>query len=366
MSSVFATIIYCVLSAIFGCVSTVIFGRIRRSTTTTTATNSAASNRVDEAASDRLAAEKERQLRQMVDSLYHLTSQVDSQVGEHTLRVNEITNTLEAPDEAGSSIVLAAGKLLITANQKLQADLEEAKSEIQRQREQTNAVMLESRTDALTGLNNRRAFDLEIVRAFAQRRRDGKPLSLLIIDVDHFKRVNDKYGHMVGDRLLKGFSRCLMNTFRESDFVARYGGEEFVAILSNTPLQEAIRTAERVRTAIADSRFRVGELEMQITASLGIREVDQNETEAQLMEKADTAMYAAKRDGRDRCFYHDGTTCHLIVPIEQPKIPDGTAIAEPRTAVVIETEATLPIATVKSAPKNPPQASADMQLQLQS
>lgn len=361
MSPAFTTIIYCLLSAVFGCVATIIFGRIRRSATA----DDAASKKIDEATVERTAAEKERQLRQIVDSLYQLTSQVDSQVGQHTLRVNEITNTLEEPDEGGSSMVLAAGKLLISANQKLQADLEEAKSEIQRQREQTNVCMLESRTDALTGLNNRRAFDLEIVKAFAQRRRSGKPLSLLIIDVDHFKRVNDRYGHMVGDRLLKGFSRCLLNTFRESDFVARYGGEEFVAILPNTPLSEAIKTAERVRTAVSDSRFRVGELEMQITASVGVKQVDENETEAELMEKADAAMYAAKRGGRDRCFYHDGQTCHLFVP-EQPKNFDSHVNAEPMILEILETEATLAAAQARSETTNPSQPAIDLELQLQS
>lgn len=358
MTSELATVIYCVLSAAFGCLVTMVMGRRRSINPIVNATP------VDDVTSDRNSALKERQLRLMVESLYNLTSQVDSQVGQHSVRVNQITHNLESPVDTDSSMVLTAGKLLITANQKLQADLEEAKSEIQRQREQTNACMLESRTDALTGLANRRAFDIEIARAFSQRRRDGKTFSLLIVDVDHFKRINDKYGHMVGDRLLKGFSRCLMNTFRDFDFVARYGGEEFVAIMPNTSLQEAIKAAERVRTAIADCRFRVGELEMQITASLGVKEVEERESEIELMEKADSAMYAAKRGGRNRCYYHDGTTCHLFVPPEQTETSDSELPTEPSTPTVIESDTVVPIAPAKIAVKNASPATVDKQVQL--
>lgn len=356
MISVYATITLCALSAVLGCLVAMILGRIRR------LSSNAVQTKIQPAI-DQAAALKERELRLMVESLYNLTTQVDSHVGEHSLRVSEITNTLDVPDEVGSTMVLAAGKLLITANQKLQADLEEAKSEIERQREQTNACMLESRTDALTNLANRRAFDLEISRAFAQRRRDGTPFSLLIIDVDHFKRINDKYGHMVGDRLLKGFSRCLLNTFRDTDFVARYGGEEFVAILPKTPLHEAIKTAERVRMAVAECRFRVGELEMQITASLGVKEVGDHETQVQLMEKADSAMYAAKRGGRNRCYFHDGTTFQLVEAVAIPESAPSTSSAGAAAAVVIDSESDSTVVRASLAMIPIPQGSIELQAQ---
>ena len=136
----------------------------------------------------------------------------------------------------------------------------------------------------------------------------------MIIDIDHFKRINDQYGHLVGDQLLKCFSRCLMDTFRECDFVARFGGEEFIAILPKTPLPEALKAAERIRCAIVESRFKVGDLDIQITASLGVKEVQDQETDAELLERADVALYAAKTSGRNRCYYHDGASCYHFVP----------------------------------------------------
>jgi diguanylate cyclase len=262
---------------------------------------------MSEAAPEQQSSQKGKQLDSLIRSLYDLTSQVDLQVGQYSVRVGEITDSLESPGEIGSAMVLVAGKLLITANQQLQADLKEAKSEIQRQREQMSSCMLESRTDALTGLPNRRAFDHEIQRVFAQRRRDGQPFSLLMVDIDHFKQFNDQHGHMVGDQLLKCFARCLTNTFRESDFIARFGGEEFAAILPTTTLDEAIRAAERVRQAIADDRYNVGDLELRLTASIGIKEVHDGEIDADVIQRADEALYGAKRGGRNRCCYYDGT-----------------------------------------------------------
>ena len=136
----------------------------------------------------------------LLHSLFDLTSQVEVQVGQHSLRINEITDSFESPGEIGSAVILVAGKMLISANQKLQSDLEEAKQEIQRQRDLMSSCVQESRTDALTCIPNRRALDHELVRAFAERRRNRTAFSVLIIDVDHFKRVNDQYGHMVGDQ----------------------------------------------------------------------------------------------------------------------------------------------------------------------
>src|SRR6185503_7619557 len=106
------------------------------------------------------------------------------------------------------------------------------------------------RTDALTGLANRRAFDDELNRRFAEWQRRKTMFSLLILDVDHFKKFNDTHGHQAGDAVLTGVAATLRQTFREMDLVARYGGEEFAAILPVTNLTEALRAAERARAAI--------------------------------------------------------------------------------------------------------------------
>jgi diguanylate cyclase len=261
-----------------------------------------------------------KQMDAMISSLHDLTSQVDSQVGEHSLRVGEITTNLENPGGAAPEMLLYAGKLLVSANQKLQADLKEAKCEIERQREQMSSSLRDSRTDALTNLPNRRAFDHELARAFTDRRRDGSPFSLVIIDIDHFKRVNDQHGHMVGDQMLKHFARCLSEGFRDADLVARFGGEEFAAILPRTSLEESVRVADLVRRAVSGSPCRVGNSELSLTASFGVKQVGADEIDTELIQRADNALYAAKKGGRNRVCFHDGVTtryCDSEVADEQ-------------------------------------------------
>lgn len=269
---------------------------------------------------DEEGRKSEKDVQLMVSSLYELTSHVDLKVGHHTDCVSEITDTLEPPNKVSSSVIGVAGKMLVSANKKLQHDLVEARQEIQRQRDAMAACMTESQTDALTSIANRRGLDHELVRAFAIRRRTGMTFSMLFIDIDHFKRVNDKHGHMVGDQLLKSLSRRLVSTFRESDFVARFGGEEFVAILPQTTLEEACKAAERIRSIISSTTHSIGDLEICVTTSIGIKEVQLGETESELIQRADKALYAAKNGGRDCSYYHDGVMCHRYIPEveEQP------------------------------------------------
>jgi diguanylate cyclase len=255
-----------------------------------------------------------RDLNFVVNDLVELTKLVDLQVGQHSLRINEITNSLEKPGEIGSAVILVAGEMLIGANKQLQAELNEAKNEIQRQREMMTSCIQESRIDALTSIPNRRALDETLLNSIADYRRRGADFSVLILDVDHFKRVNDRYGHMVGDQLLKSFSRSLTSTFRETDFVARFGGEEFVAILPNTTLSDACEIAERVRKVISATHHKIGELELRITTSVGLKQFQNEESDCEFLEKADKALYAAKNGGRNCCFYHDGTKSCRYIP----------------------------------------------------
>jgi diguanylate cyclase len=279
--------------------------------------NSIPTSTPNDVAAPDVSSKPQTNIELLVSSLFELTSQVDLQVGQHSLRISEITNSLESPGEIGSAVILVAGKMLIDANQKLQSELDDAKQEIERQRELMMECMKESRMDALTGIPNRRALDHELARSMADHRRFGSTFSLLILDIDHFKRVNDRYGHMVGDQLLKSFSRCLTSTFRETDFVARFGGEEFVAILPMTSVEDACQAAERVRNLIATCRHKIGEFELKVTASIGVREFHPEDTDLEMLEKADKALYAAKNGGRNCCFYFDGSDCQRYESIPE-------------------------------------------------
>lgn len=258
-------------------------------------------------ATDKTDVESEKfKIDTMMSSFHDLTSEVGTQVDQHSSRVTEITDSLDTSGGSQPQGVLAAGTMLVQANQNLQTALCEAKAEIERQREELQQSLREARTDALTGLPNRRAFDQEILRSIASRRRQKVSFSLMMLDIDHFKHVNDRHGHMVGDQVLKAFARRLSETFRDTDFVARIGGEEFAAILPRTPLHEALSIAERTRAEIARCHYSGGEIELQVTASVGLKEAGPEETDSELFKLVDAALYQAKRTGRNCCCYHDG------------------------------------------------------------
>jgi two-component system, cell cycle response regulator len=157
-------------------------------------------------------------------------------------------------------------------------------------------------TDTLTGLLNRRAFVERIEKARAASDRQLYPMSMLLLDVDHFKKVNDTLGHDAGDAVLQGVARVLSSMARKSDFVARWGGEEFVVALSQTAEAGARVAAERVRRAIAEARYVLPSgSEHRATASVGLASADSTEWQIDdLLGRADKAMYAAKHRGRNR------------------------------------------------------------------
>jgi two-component system cell cycle response regulator len=158
-----------------------------------------------------------------------------------------------------------------------------------------------TRTDALTGVQNRRAFDASLAMEVARTRRNGSPLSVVVFDIDHFKKVNDTYGHPAGDQVLVAFAQVLTDTLRESDVVYRFGGEEFVAILPDTPLGGAYQAADRVLDECRRRSIPVDGQTLRITASAGVATVCGPDANAKgLLAKADGALYHAKRQGRDR------------------------------------------------------------------
>ncbi len=158
-------------------------------------------------------------------------------------------------------------------------------------------------TDPLTGLNNRRYLDTHLQTLFDRSRRRGRPLSVIIADIDHFKAVNDTYGHEGGDDILRDFARRVRGTVRGADLACRFGGEEFVIAMPDTPDEIAAQVAERLREAVAGEAFRVGstEQDVKVTTSIGIASLGPSDSDAtMLLRRADKALYAAKHGGRNR------------------------------------------------------------------
>jgi len=155
--------------------------------------------------------------------------------------------------------------------------------------------------DALTGLLNRRELDARTATAIAHAQRYDRPLSCAMVDVDHFKAVNDQYGHAAGDAVLCEVAARLRETCRETDTVGRYGGEEFIVLLPETSAQEAMVAADRVRSAFHGAAFTAGGVDLQLTASIGVATwAPSMSVPATLYSAADRALYQAKEGGRDR------------------------------------------------------------------
>lgn len=152
-------------------------------------------------------------------------------------------------------------------------------------------------TDALTALYNRRAYDQELAREWRRVQRNGAALSVLLIDADHFKSINDQHGHAVGDRVLQALAALIQRSAREIDVAARIGGEEFAVLLSDTGATSALNVAERIRSQIAQSDTMpvTG-----VTVSIGVATLAAEESAASLQHRADQALYMAKSQGRNR------------------------------------------------------------------
>nr|WP_225444731.1 GGDEF domain-containing protein [Pseudomarimonas arenosa] len=163
-------------------------------------------------------------------------------------------------------------------------------------REHANAT-----TDALTGVPNRFAFNQRIALEFKRWKRFGRPLSLVLWDIDRFKAVNDTHGHAAGDQVIKAFAKSLSGSVRETDFLARYGGEEFVMLLIDTPVEMALKVCEKVRESVERMGISSGAAMIRITASAGLACFAAGDEPDQVIERADQALYKAKNGGRNRC-----------------------------------------------------------------
>jgi diguanylate cyclase (GGDEF)-like protein len=161
-------------------------------------------------------------------------------------------------------------------------------------------LQAQATTDALTGLINRRQLNHQLTMEMARARRHESPLSLVMFDIDHFKQLNDQFGHQTGDRVLKELGLLIQQNVREHDISARYGGEEFALILPETRLEHALELMERLRMLIAQTVFCLPDQPLALTISIGITAFKPEEDLIfNLIQRADVALYAAKHNGRN-------------------------------------------------------------------
>ncbi|NGZ28619.1 MAG: diguanylate cyclase [Magnetococcales bacterium] len=221
------------------------------------------------------------------------------------------SQSLEDLQQLRIMLVREAEDLKVTTQQlnvkltETKTHLESTKNRLEEMEAELRRARTESLTDPLTGVLNRRAFDKYLEREYARVKRHQSPLSVVLFDLDHFKRINDTYGHPVGDKVLINVAEKATQSLRQADVIARYGGEEFILLLPDTNQEEAVRAAERIRESILKMRFRVrGEL-VTITSSFGVSTWRGEMTPAILVESADQALYRAKQEGRNRVVVAD-------------------------------------------------------------
>ena len=179
--------------------------------------------------------------------------------------------------------------------------IEGMESDLQQAKQQLVQTQMRAMTDSLTQLPNRGAYDLYLEKEQERFRRYASPLSLLVCDVDKFKRINDQYGHQAGDKVLQLIAKQIKKGTRETDFLTRYGGEEFVVILPETESEAALQVGEKIREQVASSPFHFKGVRVQITISCGIASFKKGYRSEQVFDAADAALYQAKEAGRNQC-----------------------------------------------------------------
>jgi diguanylate cyclase len=214
----------------------------------------------------------------------------------------DAAQTAERQRQMLSEMIEATNAMLATT-EKLQAELAASSQEIDNLKADLEIARVDARSDALTGLSNRKAccdyLDAQIERAQGE----GRPLSLIFLDIDHFKKFNDNYGHRMGDEVLRLVSASLERFFHGRGFVSRWGGEEFVVVMPNHEADEAARFAEQFRQHIGTRAIKArssGREIGRVTLSLGVSGLTHEDDAQAIIDRADQALYDAKADGRDR------------------------------------------------------------------
>jgi diguanylate cyclase len=259
--------------------------------------------------------------RDVARRLRELTRDVAADFDQHKDLVRKMNSELHALESSNPKEILSAVGRLIESNERMQRQLHQAEARLENQAQQIEDRSIEARTDPLTQLANRRAFDDAMQTAHDEFLEQQRPTVVMLIDIDHFKDFNDTYGHQAGDEVLRGVGRVLVDHIPSGNLVARYGGEEFAVIFPDADIEAVEGISERARIAIGSSPFNYEGLGLGVTASAGLAQFTAGEDVASLIARADEALYASKESGRNCGHFH---TVDSVVPLMEPVDPSLT------------------------------------------
>lgn len=252
-------------------------------------------------------------IRRLLNRLQSSLIAVRHDLADHAKEVKQLVPPLEGT-AVSAETVMAALVTLAETHQRLQDRLAAAERQLAQQSRELQAQWQEVRSDPLTGLPNRRVFEQSLRQRISLFRKEGQTFALAIFDVDHFKNINDTFGHKVGDEVLTQVAQALQAAAPSGSVLARIGGEEFALIWPHLRLLQTLEEAETVRQSAAALSF-TDAPELRPSLSCGVAIFGQKDDENQIFERADAALYAAKQAGRDITFFHDGTQPVVWKPV---------------------------------------------------
>jgi len=255
-------------------------------------------NQADKNTSGKAQRQLDNQVRQEVTNIHTAVSQSTSLDDLKTTVASQLDGIVSAMDDFRKSEDAREHRSQ-QRHDELMQQMQSMEEESRRVKAHMEEERMKARTDSLTGLPNRAAYDDHLDKEFQRWSRYQQGFSVAIGDLDYFKAINDNYGHLVGDKVLRLVSRVLSKTLRTADFIARYGGEEFVVLLPATSAEDAAKAINKLRESVCQSPFNFHGQPVQITMSFGISETQDGDTPDQLFERADAALYKAKASGRN-------------------------------------------------------------------
>lgn len=286
--------------------------------------------------------EKSAVYREQLAGMIQFTSHFTGDLSKHIELLENLEQKLAEPgsedpelvDDGPSAKAVELIAQITAANQKLKQRLESAEATLKTQSKELVDTLSEARTDALTQLLNRRAFDEERERRWALWQRKKQPFSLLILDIDHFKKVNDTYGHDAGDLVLREVAARLSSVMRKTDYLARIGGEELAILIPESDWHAVSTVAKKILNVIRSLPVQYGEKAIDVTISCGVMPVIHADGIEPLTKGADEALYAAKAAGRNCGFLNDGESLiplenHTVAPAKQDETPANNQTAGP-------------------------------------